>query len=190
MSKRTLAVARAVGVIGATAAVIIGVTFATGLSSQATLNNNTLSSANASLLLWNGSSFASTAPGFTVTGLVPGHGSGPLPFYFQNNGGVDLDITAHVPAAPSSSGFSGWQNLTLHINNDATHQAIDTTMQDLLNGQVSLPGNPLPAGSTGNSNVAGTPGNYTATWDIVPASVTGNQVTVGSFDIVFTGTQH
>ncbi|HEX7260129.1 MAG TPA: hypothetical protein VF272_04330 [Candidatus Saccharimonadia bacterium] len=186
MSRSTLAIARATGVIGATVALIVGVTFAQ-LNTTATLSNNTVSSATADLTLWDGSAFAQTAPGFTVTNLIPGAGSGPLPFYFKNGGAVDLIVTAHVPVAPSASGFSGWENLKVTFtDNNGAVQA--TNMGALLAGEVALPGNPVTAGAQGNAGVPNTEGNYTATFDITPAAVTGSSATVDSFDIVFTGT--
>jgi hypothetical protein len=108
--------ARAIGVIGAVAALTTGVTFA-ALNSQATLTNTTISSATADLLLWDGDTFESTAPGFTITDLVPGTGV-EKPLYFKNAVGVPLAVTAHVPTLPSSTGFTGWQNLHVTITSD------------------------------------------------------------------------
>lgn len=180
-------VARAVGIFAATVAVVAGVTYAVGLTSGATLTNTTVSSTTADLKLWDGDSFDSTAPGFTITNLVPGTGSTQTE-YFQNSGGVPLAITAHVPTLPSSSGFSGWSNLTVRITAQGCN-FIDTDMAALNAGEVALPCNPLAAGATGDSNTPNTPGNYDFHFDVVPASITGSQVTVGAFDIVFTGTQ-
>ena len=188
MNKKTMAIARAAGVVGATAALVVGVTLA-NLSSTASLTANNIASATADLTVWNGSSFSSTATGFTVTGLVPGVGSGNLPFYFRNGGGVNLNVTVHVPVTPTSSGFSGWNNLKVVFTNDFTATTVTTDMQALLAGDVALPGNPLAAGAQGNSGVPGTQGNYKVSFDIVPASITGSHVTVGNFDLVFTGTQ-
>ncbi len=109
-------VARAVVVIAAVMALVTSVTFA-ALQSQATLTNNSISTATAGLKLWNGSSFESTAPGFTVTGLVPGEWSDDYNFYFQNDGEGPLFLTANVPQEPAlpegmdSYGFTGWENL-------------------------------------------------------------------------------
>ena len=89
-------VARAIAVVGAVVVLATSVTFA-ALQSQATLTNSSISTT-ASLKLWNGSSFQSTAPGFTINNLVPGSGSGELPFYFQNSGGIPLQISAKIPS--------------------------------------------------------------------------------------------
>ncbi|MGC1177410.1 MAG: hypothetical protein WA843_05050 [Candidatus Saccharimonadales bacterium] len=178
---------RAVAVIGTVAALVTGVTFA-ALNSQATLTESTINTATANLTLWNGSSFESSAPGFTITNLVPGTGTADLPFYFKNGGGVPLNLTAHVPVEPSSSGFSGWDNLKVTFKN-AAGVTTDTTMQALLAGNVSLSGDPLSAGAQGDANTPGTEGNFTAKFDITPSAVTGSSASVGSFNIDFAGTQ-
>ena len=186
-------VVRATVVIGAVAALVTGVTFA-ALQSQATLADSTISSANANLLLWDGDTFESQAPGFTVTGLIPGEGSGKQFFYFQNAGDTALNLSVHVPAAPAEPGdgygFSGWENLKVTFTNEATDQTVDTDMAALMAGNVTLPGNPLPFGAQGN-NQAGqenTPGNFSAEFDIDPSAVTGDHAGVGAFDMTFTGT--
>lgn len=113
-------VARAIVVIGAVMALVTSVTFA-ALQSQATLTNNTISTATAGLLLWDGDSFESAAPGVTVTGLVPGDWSEDYPIYFQNSGEAPLYLTASVPEQPAlpegmeDYGFSGWENLKVSI---------------------------------------------------------------------------
>jgi len=179
---------RSMGIFAAVAALATGVTFA-ALNNQATLSSTTLTSATASLKVYDFSvpGFESTAPGFTITGLVPGTGVTKTA-YFQNDGGVPLAITAHVPTLPSSSGFSGWQNLTVDITAQGCN-VINTNMLALNAGEVDLPCNPLAAGAAGNSNTPNTPGNYDFHFDVIPASISGSQVTVGPFDIVFTGTQ-
>lgn len=188
MTSKTFAISRAVGVIGATAVLATGVTFAALQSNVATLSNTSVTSSTASLKLWDGDSFELVAPGYTITNLVPGTGSAVQHLYMQNDGQIPLNVTAHVPAAPSASGFSGWENFKVKIASE-TGGSVETNMQALLSGNVVLPANPLSAGATGNSNVEGTEGNYTVTFDIDPSSTFGNSVSVGSFNIDFTGTQ-
>jgi hypothetical protein len=181
--------ARAVAVIAAVATMVTGVTFA-ALNSQATLTNNSISTSTASLKLWDGDSFESTAPGFTVTDLVPGTGK-EYPFYFKNEGPA-VNVTAHIPAAPTATGFTGWENLKIDLTSDMTGCAaptVHTDMGALLGGEVALPCNPLAAGAQGNAGVPGTEGNYKIKFDIVPAAITGSSASVGNFDLVFTGTQ-
>src|SRR5687767_2695010 len=90
---------RAAGVLSAVAVLVGGVTFA-ALQSSATLTNNTISSADASLLLWDGDSFESTATGFTVEELVPGEWTEENLFYFKNDSAADLDVTVAASTPP------------------------------------------------------------------------------------------
>lgn len=204
--------ARAVVVIGAVMALATSVTFA-ALQSQATLTNNTISTATAGLLLWDGDSFEPAAPGVTVTGLVPGEWSEDHPIYFQNSGEGPLYLKASVPAAPAlpegmeDYGFSGWENLKVAIKGycaptEETHSwwwkqkkwdhssgsaVVKTDMAALLNGEVELPCGPLAEGATGDAGTPGTAGNYSISFKLVPESITGDQAGVGAFDVVFAG---
>jgi hypothetical protein len=183
---------RAIGVIGVVAGLVTGVTFA-ALNDQAVLADSSISTSTAALKLWDGDSFESLAPGFHVTDLVPGTGSGEKLFYFKNEGTVALNITAHIPNAPTPPaggyGFSGFENVKITFTNKHTGATTDTNMAALLAGEVSLPSNPLGAGVQGNSGVADADGNYAVTFDINPAAVTGSHAGVGDFNVVFTGTQ-
>lgn len=195
LSKGINPVVRAVGVFSAVAIVAGGVTYA-ALTSQATLTANTISSANASLLLWDGDSFENTAPGFNVTGLIPGQGSDEYKFYAKNAGDSAMTVTAKVPTAPAEPAggydFSGWENLKVTFKSYAPDcggtDTVQTTMAALLAGEVALPCNPLDEGAQGDTGNAATEGNYSVKFDIAPESVTGDSPAVGNFDIVFTGT--
>ncbi len=187
MNKRVTAIARAAGVITATVGLIVGVTFAQ-LNTTAALTGVTVNSATAGLLVSNGGAYSASEPGFHVTGLIPGHGSGLQPFYLQNTGDTPLVVTVHVPAAPTATGFTNWANFTATFHSQSGGNDVTVNMQDLLNGQVALPNNPLPAGAQGVAATPGTVGNYDVTFDINPAAVTGSSASVGAFDLVFTGT--
>ena len=200
---------RAVGVIGAVTAIVTGITFAQGLGGSATLTGTTINSASGGLMIWNGSAYASTATGFTITGLVPGTGVNEN-VYLQNNGGVPEAITATIPTTPTSSGFTGWQNAIVNITaenaqcadpagfaeytaNAATSSGslytVNTNIKDLLAGNVTLPC-VMKAGDTGNSGLTGTSGNYDFHFDIAPSSITGGgPASIGTFNFDFTGTQ-
>jgi hypothetical protein len=199
LSKGLNPVTRAVGVFSAVAIITGGVTYA-ALTSSATLTDNTITSANASLLLWDGETFASTAPGFDFTGLIPGEGSDEKKFYVKNAGDSALDVTAHVPVAPEAPaegyGFTGWENLKVNFKSFAPDcpigdNTVETTMAALMAGEVALPCNTLDKDAQGNGNVGSenTEGNYSVTVDIEPSAVTpGATPSVGDFDLVFTGT--
>lgn len=186
-------IARAATTVAAVSVLAGGVTFA-ALQDTATLTDNTITTATASLKLWDGDSFEDTAPGFQVTNLIPGTGSGPQKFYFENDSDSSLTVTAHVPTAPAEPeggyGFTGWENLKVKITNLNNGEPVETTMADLLSGDVVLPGDPLTAHAQGNSAAGSetTEGNYSMEFDIAPESVTGDHAGVGNFNIVFTGT--
>ncbi len=186
MTARSLAMARAVGVIAATTAIVTGITFAQ-LNTTATLQNTTITTATADLTIWNGSTFTQLAPGFTVTGLVPGQWSAEQPFYLKNSGTGNLAITANIPNYPTYAGITDWSKVYVRITNTYQGTNIETNMQALHDGAVAFPPNALPAGAQGNSggNVAG---NYSAAFYIDPASVTGSSAHIDAFDIVLTGT--
>lgn len=188
-------VARAIMVIAAVMALVTGVTFA-ALKDSVTLQGNTISSANADLLIWNGSTFAESTDGFAVTNLIPGEGSDDYYFYLKNNGGTPLKLAATVPTEPQvpagGYGFTGWENLKVNITNHKTgcaNPTTETTMAALLAGEVELSCNPLAAGAQGNDQPGeeGTEGNFSVSFDIEPSSVTGDNPGVGSFDLVITG---
>jgi hypothetical protein len=181
-------IGRAVAVMGVTAGMVTGVTFA-ALNSTATLTNNTISTADTSLLLWDGDSFEATAPGFTITDLVPGQGTDPQVFYFQNTSDLNEKVTARVINAPSAEGFTGWENLKVTFTDLNSGETNSGTFQDLLNNEFNLP-NSLDANAMGNnqSGEEDTEGNYSVTFDIDPAAVTGDSASVGSFDLTFTAT--
>ena len=176
---------RAIGVIGAVAALVTGITFA-ALQSQATLTNNTISSATAGLQVSTDNlGFGASQTGFTVTGLVPGAGTTKT-FYLRNNGEVALNVTARVPALPGPPvfgyGFSGFENLTAKITSPACVDIVNTNMLALNAGEVALPCNSLLVAPLGSRS-------YDIHFDILPSVVTGSQAGVGAFDLRFTGAQ-
>jgi hypothetical protein len=185
-------VLRAIGIIGAVAGLTTAVTFA-ALNDKAVLADTSISTTTANLTLWDGDSFEATAPGFHITGLVPGEGSGEQLFYMKNGGDMDLDVTAHVPNAPQPPaggfGFSGWDNLTVVFTNKHTGDTKQTNMAELLAGEVALSGT-LSAGAQGDNGNATAEGNYSVVFDIKPDAVTGTHAGTGDFNVVFTGTQH
>ena len=176
---------RAIGVIGAVAALVTGVTFA-ALNSTATLTDNTISSGTAGLRVsTDNTTFSDSEPGFTVTGLIPGTGSTKT-FYLRNNGDIALDVSARVPVLPGPPvfgyGFSGFENLTVSITSPACIDVVNTNMSLLNAGEVLLPCNSLPVGPA-------TSRTYDIHFDILPAAITGSQAGVGAFDLRFTGSQ-
>lgn len=189
MNVRSLTIARSVAVIGGMVALVTGVTFAALQTNTVTLAANTISTATAELLIWNGSEFTTTAPGFAVTNLVPGEGSDEYPFYLKNSSPFDLKLSAHVPGPVEITGITGGASKVKVVLTDKGSGEVTTTdLQTLMDGDVDLNG-VLNANAQGNAGVPVTEGNYTVKFDIDPAAVTGDSANVGSFDLEFTGTQ-
>lgn len=180
-------VLRAVGVIGAVAALVTGVTFA-ALSSSATLTGNTLSTGTASLKIWDGTVFANTAPGFAVNNIVPGTPSAPRNFYLQNAGGVPLEVKAQISQPFSVAGITDYADVDVKITGFCG--LTETyTMAQIIAGPVALPCDPLNAGNAGDSGDFTKPGSYSVSYDIDPSTTFGDQASVGAFNYTFTGTQ-
>ncbi len=179
---------RAVGVISAVVVLVGGVTYA-ALQSSATLTNNTIAAADASLLLWDGDSFEPSAPGFTVEDLVPGEWTTENLFYFKNNGGADLDIKV-AATSPTVDGVAA-ANVKVRFTSYApgcVSNTVETTLDAIDTGDVALPCNALSEAAQGNSGVPATEGNYSVSYRIEPTDVTGSDVNISGFDMIFTGT--
>jgi archaellum component FlaG (FlaF/FlaG flagellin family) len=184
---------RAVFVIGAVAALVSSITFA-ALSDTATLAESTMSTTNAELQIYNfpNSAWENSAPGFAFNNLVPGTFSSPSSFYLKNAGGVNLDVAAMVPTAPTlGAGFTGTlADIKVAITGDECTTTVNTDMDALVAGAVALPCNSLDVGEAGDSGIALSPGNFKISVKIEAGAVTGSgPVNVGAFDIIFTGTQ-
>lgn len=195
MKQRVMAYARAFGVVSAMSVLAAGATYA-ALGSSVELTSTTLSSASADLQIFDGSTFADTAPGFTVTGLVPGVESAPYPFYFKNTGQLPLNLSAKVEAPYVFNGFkstsatTNGNAVTVKITDNNGGETVDTTLQALrASAGVSLPGNSLAVNAQGNSGVLQTEGNFSVTFTIDPAAVGGESAGVGAFNVKFTGVQ-
>jgi len=177
MTTRKFAIARAVGIIGATAALVTGVTFA-AFTSTATLSDNTISTATAGLEI-NG--HLGSQPGFTLTGYVPGTNV-TVPFTLTNSGGVPLAVTAQVVPGVSFAnvGVTDYSKVSVTITNTVTTNHYTTDFGTLLTGFAIPELSNMPAGSSDT---------YNATLNIDPSGVTGTTASLSDFDIVFTGTQ-
>jgi len=181
-------VARAIGVISAVTVLVGGVTFA-ALQSQATLTNNTLSAADSSLLIWNGTAFADTAPGFAVDDLVPGDWTEENFFYFKNDseGALKIAATASVPAVVEDQ--TAPEDVKVRFTSHAPEcedNTMETTLAALVEGDVELPCNPLAEDAQGNSGVPETAGNYSFAYKVDLGEE--EDINVGAWDYTFKGT--
>jgi hypothetical protein len=178
-------VARAVGVIGATAALVTGVTFANLTSNTVALSPNTLDSASAQLAigLTNTGTCADRnlgpRQGITAT-LIPGVASAPYEFCLANTGEVDLGLTVSIPqAALAGSQISpSLVNLSIVCDNGGTSSGA----LDQYTGGTPLGSLTASGGANDNTDCEATvtlSGSYTGS---------GNE-TVNSFSINFDGSQ-
>lgn len=196
---------RATLVVGAAAGIVTGVTYALGDDDGATLANNTATTVNVDLKLWNPNTqaFANTVPGFQVTGLVPGEGSDPQSFYFQNNSAADLALSVKIPTEEEFE-FDGnidADDVTITFAGPCTADETDTanmltaTLADLqasaATGGMPMPCNPLPGDTNNPYTGPEVPahGEYTATIDIDPTAATESSAKVKAFDLVFDAKQ-
>jgi hypothetical protein len=136
---------RAVGTMGAVAALVGGVTFAGLTSNPVKLTANTLTSATASLEIGSNSQAYSpnSVNGLTAT-LVPGIPAS-FTFYLNNVGQSAMNITASVPTNVSVSDIPA-SDITLGFN--CGNGSVAYTLDQWAAGSAAIPGNPLPAGST------------------------------------------
>lgn len=179
--------ARAIGTVGAVVALAGGVTFA-ALTSTATLTDTSINTANAGLLLWDGNSFESTAPGFTITGAIPDTPSAPQPFYFQNSGDAAETVSVKANHAPTTD-LDLYSNIKVRFDCFGANSVVNTNVQSLIDGSVPL-GLTLPVGAQGNESdgVNNTLGDCTATFTIEGSGVNNNSASVTDLDLDFTGT--
>lgn len=186
--------ARATAVFAIVVAAVAGTTYA-ALQSQATLFNNTISTATAQLQVKSAGNFASQDAGFAFTGVVPGGPAVPAAgnaFQLKNNGNVGLKIYASIPVAPTitmqpsaTAVDLSKVDLVLSCTNGTQNFALTTDVAALVaansTGGVQLTPDALP---NGVGNVA----SCTAKVQMDSDAVTGESASSTNFNIVFTGT--
>ncbi|HSX35376.1 MAG TPA: hypothetical protein VLH84_00405 [Patescibacteria group bacterium] len=171
---------RAIGTVGAIAALVGGITYASLQTDPVTLGPNTLTSATAALAIGAGTSCpggnTTTTTGITAS-LVPGVPSAAFPFCLDNTGGVPLNITAQI----DQSVFVGTDILPTDVTLTLTCPHIGTLSGtlDQYASPVTFPGAPLATAS---------PENCTETATLA-SSFTGSNKTLDAFDISFVGNQ-
>ena len=171
---------RAIGTMGAVAALVGGITFAQGLTSNTVaLSPNNMTTATASLAI------ASTCPttGTSLTGLqdsslAPG-GTTSVPFCLDNTGGVPMTVSVSIPQDLTTSVAA--QNTTLTIA-CPTEGTLSTTLSSWSNGASFAFPNSLPD-TTGNTD------SCTATATLSSSYTGSGGETIPAFSIDFTGNQ-
>ena len=170
---------RAVGTVGAVAALVGGITFANLTSNTVALSPNNLTSATAALAIA-GSCPATTTtpiPGLTDASLAPGH-STSVSFCLGNTGDVPLSVSVSVPQNLTADSAAQATTLTITCTTEGT---LSTTLSAWSNGASFAFPAPLPA-TTGNQD------SCTAT-AALSNGYSSNGHTIPQFDINFTGNQ-
>lgn len=175
---------RAIGTMGAIAALVGGITFAAEQSTAVTLSPNTLTSSTAALAIGADNSCpggdTTSTPGITAT-LVPGVTSSGFNFCLNNTGNIPLSITAQIPTTFATNPTTNVPptDVTLTLN-CPTIGTLSGTLDQYNGSAVSFPGGQLPVGSPIEcTETAELSSSYTGT---------GNQ-TVTPFAIDFVGNQ-
>jgi hypothetical protein len=169
---------RAVGTMGAVAALVGGVTFAALQPNQVTLGPNTLTAAATTLAIGptNCNTTGKTQPGFSSATVKAG-APVSVGFCLDNTSGSTLGITAAVvSAADDSTAITGPEA-------DATTLNLTCDTLGTLSGPLSSFNGVFPSGSL----VAGASVNCTATATL-SNSYGGNGAAIPTFDVLFTGT--
>jgi hypothetical protein len=173
-------IARAVGVMGATAALVTGVTFANLTSNVVALTPNNIAVAGASLAISANAAIPETgctAPttstqGIQAPSLAPGATTPDVTFCLKNTGAVSMSLTASIPQ--DLSGSVAAQNTTLTV-----------TCGDALAGTLSGWG---PATFTTHLN-AGASETCTAHASLSSSYAGSGNEAIPGFTINFVGTQ-
>lgn len=136
---------RAVGTMGAVAALVGGITFADLNSNQVALTNNTLVSATAQLQIGsNAEAFNNNSVAGMNSTLTPGVPSS-FTFFLKNNGQAPLNITASVPTSGNNSDIP-YSDITLSF--DCGNGPVTFTLDAWAAGSAAIPGNPLGSNAT------------------------------------------
>ena len=176
--------ARAIGVIGAVAALVTATTFAALTSNSVALDNSQFSTQSASLKIWNGAIYTTSATGFDFDNLALGTPSSEFTFWLQNDGTAPLTVSG-LGAVGTYSGFVDFGQVNVEIRNISNAGGSPTspviyTFAQLLDGTPDLlPGNPLAAGAENQYGVKVT---------VNSGAVSGSSASVDEFDWNFTGT--
>jgi hypothetical protein len=170
--------ARAVGTMGAVAALVGGITFANLQSNAVALSPNNLTSATATLAIGDADTCpegdTTTVPGLTAT-LVPGVPSSARSFCLDNKSGIPMNITTQIPTDLTSSPIPANQ-VSLKITCDGV---------GTLEGTLDQYASPVALGALGANSQANC--SETATLNASYNDNTGKSVT--PFDVQFVGNQ-
>lgn len=176
---------RAIGTVGAVAALVGGITFAQFQTNTVALTANELDVTNHTLQISNGGAFGDNAVGFHNSNLIIGNEGPKQAFYLQNLANDPVAISVNIPSAPAGTNLDLTKVLVNFYDFTGAHIA-SPTVAALEAGSQSL--NTMPALAQGNGGSA-VPGNYTYSITVQSGAATGASPTVPNFDLDFTGTE-
>ena len=186
-SKNLATWARGVGVICAVIIKATGVTRAALQSTQASLLNNSISSATADLRIGtSATSFAASRTGFAFVDLVPGGPPSPTAghsFFLKNYGSARLAVAMTIGSIPINASAVGLDKLFLVVTRVDTSSTQTFSVSSLIDSYAvsGLPLNDILAGG-------GTVAEYKLQVVMGPGAFSGQSALVDDIDIVFSGT--
>ncbi len=180
---------RAILVVGAVMAIATGATFA-AMQSQATLSDNTISSATAELQVKSaGEDFAASDAGFDFTNLVPGAAYGTAQnFSLKNNGTVDLNVQVYAETvAATGTGVLDKSKVMVKFTNVSAGESWEYSLAQLESVVRNVPG--ASTGFTDVSLAGAETDDFQVQVKLDAGAITGSgPVSVNDFDFVFLGT--
>jgi hypothetical protein len=161
-----------------------GITYAVLMSLPDTLTGNTITTANANLLIsTDGTNFSTTYPGFDFNNLVPGGSSVPITgyaFYLKNTGGVSLTPKLSIASQPTNPSNVGLDKVNIIVTTVGSGVPSQTfTLQSLLTGGQTI----------GNANLSpGQNQQYKLQVSMAADAMSGSSASLSGIDLVFSGT--
>lgn len=120
---------RSIGTMGAVAALVGGITFASLTSNTVALTPNDMTTGTASLLIGNASctGLGTSTTGLQDSALAPGS-SATVTFCLDNTGSVPLTLTASIPQNLSGSTAAAYTTLNIVCGNEGTLALSNSTL--------------------------------------------------------------
>lgn len=182
---RGLPLLRAISVLSAVGIITTTATFAALQSTGNALTGNSIETATANLLLSNdGTTYASSVPGFDFSGIIPG----PTPqgnhtITLKNVGTTNVSLLLGVPTQPTLDGITDLSHVSVVVTQlgtgGVTYTPQTIKLSDLLAGNVAIGKIILFKGSTMSFSL-----QVMIDSGAVPA---GAAASISNLDLVFTG---
>ncbi len=184
MNKRTLAIARAVAVIGGTSALIAGATFAAGNVGTVSLTGNTFAAIQG-LQISNGGAYGDSATGFSFGTVAQASNTpqGVQNFYLEDvtSGATPLGVSF---ACANYGGFDGLDTSKVMVN----IRRDDQTQVDSAPLSTLCTGTPASFSSVNDPSTGGVGTKYDVWVSLAPGAINGAlNGASDKFDLTFTG---